>query len=765
MAIATIPAAIAQQAAPPSGIVSTSLEEIIVTAQKREEDLQSVPMSIQALAHDKLNQLNVQSFDDYAKYLPNLTYQQVGPGSAEIIMRGVPSLHLQPTVGTYFDEQSVSMVNGTLDVHMYDIARVEALAGPQGTLYGSSSEAGTLRIITNKPDPSGFKGAYEIQGSQFSHGAGSYLAQGFVNVPVSPIATVRLVGWTEHDGGYIDNVRATRTYGASGVCITNTRPPPADCVSTPNSAKKNFNDVDTSGGRAAMRVELGDSWTVTPAIMEQTQKTNGVFAYDPALGDLNVAQFYPDYSRDQWTDASLTIEGKIANFDLVYSGAYLKRDASSSADYSDYSVAYDGSLGASITDNLGNPINPSQTLLQQDHYKQQTHELRISSPKNDPLRVVAGIFVQRLNWSTLENFHIDNLAQSLSVPGWPDSWFLVDLDRLNRDSAAFSEVSYDLTPKLTATAGVRYFKSDSTLNGFLGQAPPHGCIEPGVGGAPCDNLAKEVSAKGHTPKANLTYHIDDQRIVYATYARGFRPGGINNIQGAPAYQPDYLTSYEIGWKTSWANNRLRFNGAIYQEDWKNFQFTFKGANGITIRANAGQAQIRGIESDLSWAATGNLLLSGGFSLMNPITTAAYCGSLDANGNPITNCAVPLAPSGTQLPGTVKLKGNLIARYTFRVGEFDAHLQGAYVYQGSSWPELQTTERALLGQQRAWGSLDLFGGAERGNYAAELFVKNVFDTRAQLTRYAECSIDLCAPVATYVVPSQPRAIGLKFSQKF
>jgi outer membrane receptor protein involved in Fe transport len=767
MAMAGTPAAIAQQQTAISNGVEQSggLEEIIVTAQKREENLQSVPMSIQALSSEKLEQLHVQSFDDYAKYLPNLTFQTTGPGTAEVIMRGVPSNHLQPTVATYFDEQSVSMVNGTLDVHIYDVARIEALAGPQGTLYGSSSEAGTLRIITNKPDPTGFKAAYDVQGSQLSHGSGSYQAEGFVNVPVSPAAAVRLVAWTEHDGGYIDNVPATHTYGVSGVCIANTNPAPAGCVTTPNPAKRHFNEVDTSGGRAALRIGLDDSWTVTPAVMEQTQRTTGIFGFNPALGDLNVSQFYPDRSRDQWTDASLTVQGKIGNFDLVYAGAFLKRDVVSAADYSDYSVAYDGSLGAAITDDLGRPINPSQVLWQQDHYKQQSHELRISSPKDAPLRVVAGLFIQRLNWSTLENFHIDNLAQSTSVPGWPDTWFLADLDRLNRDSALFSEVAYDISSKLTATAGVRYFKSDSTLHGFLGQAPLHGCIEPGVDGAPCDNLAKEVSEKGHTPKVNLSYHFDAERMVYATYAKGFRPGGINNIQGAPAYKADYLTSYEIGWKTSWAGNRLRFNGAIYQEDWKDFQFTFKGTNGITIRANAGQAQIRGIESDLNWAATASLLLSGGFSFMDPKTTATYCGSLDANGNPITNCAVPLAPSGTQLPGAVKFKGNVLARYMFKFGQFDAHLQSAIVYQSASWPDLHVVERQVLGQQSAWGTLDLSGGVERGNYALELFVNNALDKRAQLSRYAECATVVCAPIATYIVPNQPRAVGLKFAQKF
>src|SRR5579859_5572776 len=198
---------------------TTTLEEVVVTAQKRTENLQDVPVSIEVLSGAKLEQLDVVGLDGYVKYSPSIAYSrgqgQGGngqPGSSHIYMRGVVSganenhSGSQPSVGTYLDEQPVTTIDGTPDVHIYDIARIEVLEGPQGTLYGASSEAGTVRIITNKPDPTKFSAGYDVHGNHVQHGGFGYELEGYVNIPISPIAAVRLVGWDEHDAGYIDNV-------------------------------------------------------------------------------------------------------------------------------------------------------------------------------------------------------------------------------------------------------------------------------------------------------------------------------------------------------------------------------------------------------------------------------------------------------------------------------------------------------------------------------------------------------------------------------
>ena len=186
----------------PQAAQSGRLEEVLVTATKREEDLQDVPLQVTALSTETLEDLHVNEFADYVKYLPNVSMQTFGPGFSQVSMRGVASGEVGnhsaslPTVGIYLDEQPITTIQGALDVHIYDIARVEALGGPQGTLYGASSQSGTLRIITNKPNPAGFSAAYDLEGNAVD-GAGGYMAQGYVNVPVGSAAAVRLVGYME----------------------------------------------------------------------------------------------------------------------------------------------------------------------------------------------------------------------------------------------------------------------------------------------------------------------------------------------------------------------------------------------------------------------------------------------------------------------------------------------------------------------------------------------------------------------------------------
>src|SRR5262249_47424641 len=210
--------ALAQQQQPSTSNAATGVEEVIVTAQKREESLQNVPVSIQAIPTARLEQMHVTNFNDYAALLPSLSYQTTGPGFERMNFRGVSAADngnhsaSLPTVGLYLDEQPVTTITGPLDVHIYDIARVEALAGPQSTLVAAGSRAGTLRIITNQPNPNGFEAGYDLEGNTVAHGSAGGIAQGFVNIPIASNIAVRMVGWYEHDGGYIDNVRSTYTF-------------------------------------------------------------------------------------------------------------------------------------------------------------------------------------------------------------------------------------------------------------------------------------------------------------------------------------------------------------------------------------------------------------------------------------------------------------------------------------------------------------------------------------------------------------------------
>ena len=782
--LAGMPVAFAQEQQ-----ASTGLDEVIVSAQKREENLQNVPLSIQAISAAKLEELHVTSFDDYAQYLPSVTFQSLGPSFERVFMRGVTSgdngnhSGPLPSVGMYLDEQPITTITGPLNVHVYDVARVESLAGPQGTLYGASSQAGTIRVITNKPDLTGFKAGYDLTGSTMSHGSGGATAEGFVNIPLSANAALRVVGWAEHDPGYIDNVAGTRTFPVSGICIANTSPAPAGCISTPAHAKDRYNSTDTFGGRAALKIDLNDNWTITPSAMGQSQKTNGLFAEDPQVGALEVTHFYPENSDDRWYQAALTVEGKISNLDLVYAGAYLKRNVDSQLDYSDYSFFYDicCGYGSYVTDNAGNLINPAQHITAKDRYIMQTHELRVTTPKDLPVHAVAGLFWQRESHGIEQRYLIDGFADSLSVTGWPNTIWLTEQMRTDRDRAAFGEVTWDVNSKLSLLAGVRFFKAINRLNGFYGfsgnfsgSTGEAACFAPGINGAPCTNLDKEVNESGNTPKLNATLHLTDDKLLYATYSKGFRPGGVNRRGTFPPYQSDFLKNYEIGWKTSWLSNRLRFNGALFWEDWNDFQFSYLGQNGLTNVTNAGGARIKGIESDVNWAASANLLLSSSVSITNAKLTQDFCKQLDDSGIPLPTATCPswdLALSGTRLPITPNFKMNFIARYSFNVGDAESHVQAAYVYQSASTSALVPAEAQLLGPQDGYGLLNLTAGFETHGVKLELFINNLFDRQAITYRYAECASfksDTGAPLCglqSYAGVTTPRTVGLQFGQKF
>ncbi len=793
--MAAIQSAHAQEAATTT---TGQLQEVVVTAEKRTENLQDVPISVQAMDSKTLQQLNIQSFNDYAQQLPTVSYQTIAPGFARTFMRGIASDNNPnhsgplPSVGTYLDEQPITTIQGPLDVHMYDIARVEVLPGPQGTLYGASSEAGTIRVITNKPDPTKFSAGYDVQANTVKNGTAGAIAEGFVNVPLSDIAAVRLVGWYERDSGYINNVPGTLTYPATGYTLNNAA-----------IAQDHYNPKTTYGGRGTVKVDLGDNWTITPMLMAQDTKWSGIFGEEiwkdladgsPVPSDLSVKHFYPEGGEDSWVDAGLTVEGKIGNFDVTYAGAYLKRTDHTQSDYSDYTLGYQDYAAYW-------PPNGTQQILGRDGYQMFSNELRLTSPKDYPVRFVAGVFQQRQTHHIEQNYVIDGLSPAYWVGAgtsnlWPDTWWLTEQTRVNRDSAVFGEINWDITSKLTLTGGMRHFSYKNTLDGFYGfglnafgtnptlQPPPitggiegqQTCFsqEP-FHGAPCSDLSKRADGNGWTPKLNASYKFTPEFMVYATYSKGFRPGGVNRVGAAPPYAADFLKNYEIGWKTTWLNNTLRFNGDIYYERWDDFQFSFLGPNSVTIVANAGQARVKGAETQIDWAPTSSWNFSASAVYTDAYLSENYCGALDPSGNPVTSnpCVVPgeapyapLAPSGTMLPDTPKFKGSLTARYTFPMGSLgEGHIQGNFVYQSFVWPDMRLYERSLLGQQPAFGLLNLYAGVQHDNLSVELLVKNVTDRRASIYRYSECVQAVCAPIAVYNVIETPRLIGLQVGQKF
>jgi outer membrane receptor protein involved in Fe transport len=821
--------------------------EIIITATKREENVQNVPINVIAIGTRRLDQLNISNFEEYTKQLPSVSFLTTQPGVTTVYMRGVSAAggtnaegnHSGPLpqVGTYLDEQPVTTIGGTLDVHIYDIARIESLSGPQGTLYGASSEAGTIRIITNKPDLKGTYGRVDGELNTVDHGGIGGKLEGMLNIPIASRIAFRGVAFYQHDAGYIDNVFGSRQYCGDTVyenfgdgdvavgCVHN-----GIAFNNAHLVKKNFNDQDVYGGRAALKVDLNDNWTVTPTFMYQKLKSNGVFFYDPKVGDLKIDRFFPEVNRDRFWQAALTIQGKIANFDVTYAGAYMDRPTYSTADYTDYSDAYDqlyenvGGLAYYFYfhDAAGNTISPQQFIVGTNHFRKLSQELRFASPVDKPIRVIAGAFYQVQRNFIHQDYKVFDLAPELSVNGHPGTLWLTQQKRQDHDYALFGEASWDVVPRVTLTAGGRLFKYDNTLIGFfgfgrnpaggftvkpynaagsshtgviqcftqsglrLGDALGSPLLPPVVSGSPCTNLGvfdngevKPIHAKGHgfTHRLNAQWKPQDNLMFYATWSRGFRPGGVNRRVDVPPYAADYLTNYEIGWKTTFGP--LRWNGDLFHERWKKFQFAFLGANSFTEIHNAKDANINGLETDVSYIQ-GGLSLNAAAAYTDAKTKGNIC---NKTGDPTPDCSAIIedlqdfivAPSGTRLPITPKFKATATARYSWPAwGDVKAHVQGGVTYRGSAPSSLRTlielvpagsgnfqNPNEFQGRLHSATLVDLFTGLDWPTWSLELFGTNIFDKRIDISRQTACG----SCTRALVVPGRPRTIGLRAGLKF
>lgn len=751
---------------------------IIVTAQKRSQNLQDVPIAITALGTEALDELQINEIRDVAKFLPSVTVQTAGPGFTQVYFRGVSSGENAnhsaslPTVGIYLDEMPITTIQGALDIHSYDLARVEALAGPQGTLYGASSLAGTIKLVTNAPDYKDSYGAVDFELNSVNRGDLGGVAEGFYNARISDSAALRIVAWYRRDGGFIDNIPGSRTFATSGITQNN-----ADLV------EDNYNDVDTYGARVALGIELNDSWTLRPTLIGQIQNADGSFAQERSTAvtrSLQTVQYNPEFSKDRWLQAALTIEGKIGSWDLVAAGGHLWRTTETASDYSDYAYFYDAlaGYGAYFTDNNGDLVSPNQFIQGNDRYRRVFGELRVSSPVDAPLRFIGGVFAQRQYHRITQNYIIEDIADAITVTGTESNIWLTRQERVDRDYAAFGELSFDITDQLTVTGGARVYNYRNSLAGFFGFSAGYSsrtgeavCFGPPiVAGSPCTNLDQTTSDTDAIYKLNATYKITPDILVYATWSQGFRPGGINRRGNLPPYLPDTLDNYELGWKTTFG--AVTFNGAIYQEDWNEIQLSFLGENGLTEIRNAGIARIRGVEADFTYRA-GGLTLSASGSYNDATIRRDFC----RIANPAFDCTFDpgdgrenalLAPAGTQLPITAKFKGNAIARYEFPIGGWDGHVQGAVSYIGRRRSDLRTVENAIKGFFDPYAVADFSIGMRKDNLRFELYATNLFNSNGVINSGVQCVETTCGDPdgvsstggVFYDFVTRPRIIGLK-----
>jgi outer membrane receptor protein involved in Fe transport len=689
----------------------------------------------------------------------------------------------------YLDEQPITTIQGALDIHMYDIARIEALSGPQGTLYGASSQSGTIRIITNKPDPSGFSAGYGLEGNSVDGNDTGYTAEGFINAPVGENAAIRLVAWMREDAGWIDNKRGTRTFPGLGSTT-------ADDITLDNAAvaKDDYNTVETQGARLSMLINLNDDWSITPTVQYQKQEGKGSWGEDLSDfvdGDSAVTHFKDEFTDDEWYQVGLTVEGKISNFDVVYAGAYLDREVDGSFDYSDYSYWYDTVYTTGYYADLhflnngdrsapnqffadaGTRIMPGARFVNDDGYEKTSHELRISSPQDRRVRFQVGFFYQKQEHDFQQRWLVEGLAESMwpnqgASPEFKDIVYVNSLFREDEDEAYFGSVSFDITDRLEATVGARYFKPEVSVEGFYGFGLGFNGVWSGTGeaqcptqddwrGKPCKNVDKGISESDSVYRANLTWKMTDDHMIYGTWSEGYRPGGINRKPSAGEYVSDFLTNYELGWKTTWADGRFQFNGAAFMQEWEDFQVSFVGANAITQVDNGPTADVNGIESQIQWLPVDSLNISASVMFLDSELKDAYCAGCESDGG-------AWAPAGTQLPIAAEFKGNLVARYSFNLAGFDAHLQGSISHEGKRNSDLRVADNLVKGEIPANTFMDVTAGIRNDQYAVELYVSNLTDEDAALYYTSQCATGTCG-TQNYGVLARPRTIGIRWSQEF
>ena len=758
------------------------LEEVMVTAQKREQSLQDVPVSVMALGTRDIHELGIRSFSDYVLQFPNVSFKSFGtPGSATLYMRGIAdggdgnSSGASPSVGLYLDEQPVTAITRNLDIHIYDIERIEALGGPQGTLFGASSQSGMVRIITNKPNTDLFEAGFDLNGYGTKGGDASYSVEGYANIPMGERVALRLVAWYVNEGGWIDNVAGTRTYqleGGYGYNELYYPPAPYGRTNTINNdhlIENDINELEKTGLRAALRVNLSDNWTGTLGVITQKTDADGLWEYDETLdGDSSVMRFWPDWQDDKFTQGSLTIEGNFDKAQLVYAGAWLDRDVDYHTDYSQYGedsyfVPYYVCDYSATGPDLATQSNTDCTsldeyYLQENDYKRTSHELRLVSMGDGRFHYTVGLYYEDAKHAYFQQWYQPGMSSALQVtesPSFngvlrPDLFFRTDQERKDKQKAIFGELTFDFTERLSGTIGARWFDEKHKSKGVVGYGPgnfskddPHGRDVA---------VDSKVSFDDSVFKANLSWRIDDDKMIYATWSEGYRPGGINRDPAFPikVWTPDFMTNYEFGWKTTWNNGRVRWNGAAYIMDWDNIQYTYyqfslSACCGIVY--NLSTAKVKGFETDISILASENFTLSAAVAYNNAKTTDDF--QLPPPFDVLT------VPDGTRLPNVPKWKGNIVGRYHFDIADMPAYAQLTWSYTGKTESEIVPGNSF---PQDSYSIVNFRTGFNKQTWGVDLYVNNLTDEVAQLYRHPR-------RFEPTTVTNRPRSYGLQYWMRF
>jgi len=751
------------------------LEEIIVTAKKRSETAQNVAVALSALSERTLDSLGVSNFEDMARSIATMNYTSDGPNKQKIIVRGLSEgppeaqdYQIQSSVAIYIDETAVTTAWVKPDLHIIDLARVELLRGPQGTLYGSGSMGGTLKMVTNKPNLDRFGGKVDATYSTMTEGENNHELGLVLNVPLGDKNALRVAAFTKKDGGFIDNT-------ALGL--------------------EDWNTIDTTGVRLAWRLQPTENLNMITTYTHQNTDVEGRNRYEPELGDL---QFYgpiPEVQED-------TVD--MFNFDLNYDGWNFANLVSATSYYegvNDWVFDWTA-VGYSAAEALF-VFSGTEPIVWQNidnEFSVFAQEVRLVSKGSGPFTWTTGLF-----YSTEETFYTqwvwaDQLERLMSItplgaasvqPGGvaylgEDAIFYQEAVHEVDQFALYGEVSYDFTDKWRGTVGARWFNVDMSNNpwsvGAQNMITPAGpnaaaqrLIAAGIEPTPEAVMLEVLSTQGLVggepmsdtddginPKFALEFRPSDKVLTYGLASKGYRNGGVNSglsvSFGAPqTYGPDSLWNYELGVKSTLAGGRATLNGAVYYLDWSDI-ISVGGVSGFRYRINGGKASVVGAELDTAMVITKNWSFNFGINYADSQLDENICNDFISE-TPCTDDSPDLVGrEGDQLIGAPKLSYTAALQYDGRLSntlDWRALLDFKHVGPSGNWYETNAYRREL-------GDYDVvnlrFSVLASQGWEVTLFGKNLTDERGRTsTQYVQGNYDPSREYLRWMV-IRPLTIG-------
>jgi len=765
--------ALAQQA---SRSDAGQLEEIVVTAEKREATVETTSISMTAISGADIQARGFTDLSSLMKTVPGVSMRTSGPGMTEFEMRGVASNGgNSPTVGFYFDDVSLTAPAATnegkivISPDLYDLSRIEVLRGPQGTLYGSGSMGGTIKVVANQPNPDAFEASGEVKFADTDHGGFDHAENAMVNLPFwGDKAALRIVGSYSEDAGWIDRVVVAPGQFPlpSGLATTATAAyytVRGNVLAAPIATEyHDVNDVDTSSVRLSAVFKPIDGLTVTPSYFYQKLRSGGLPYIDSNPGTDAFYQPFdtPEQYRDEFKLEALSVKYHTDAFEISSATAYWSRHEPLVQDTAESWTTTLLPDGIGITGFGTGNGNLGRSYAEEDNQSHQTtEELRVSSVAGSPLKWLVGYFYSDFvsPWDIV--FPSASGASNPDI-GTNDLFSYYTPFKILQQSF-FGEATYNFTEPFSVTVGARRYHYDSAV--YLDQ----------FGGLTATTVqAASEREQGVTPKVTLSYQFDKDLLVYATAAKGFRPGGGTGpvptsgtlgdpceaqlqqeynshgafVPGPLQFKSDSVWSYELGEKWRSADNRVTINASTYFESWIGVQQTNSLTCGYIYTANAGDAHVYGGELELDAIVVKDLEATANVSYSHAALVSANL--VGAGFNP-----------GTPIQEVPKWTSTVALIYRHPLNDaLTLTARGESTYTGS-----RTDETFYVNTLPGYDLTNVRAGVEAGRWSAVLFINNVADKRALLNNITQDAANLAD--VNRIAVNQPRTAGIDLNVKF